>query len=137
LDSLDQPGRVSIISPEQYDTQVPASAFDHEITEEGLTSRPFPTFTPALYLELLRKLGDYNKLINQSFFSIKPKEPITWSKIQESNNGIDTLKASFPPLKWKSGLVEALPEDSFASDRFRVLAHTALLKLDIRVNRPL
>ncbi|GAA6012413.1 hypothetical protein JCM11491_004325 [Sporobolomyces phaffii] len=136
LDSLEEPGRLSIISPEQFDTEVPASAFDHEITDAGITSRPFPTFTPALYLELIRRLGDYNGLLSNSFFSIKPKEAITWSKVQASNAGLDRLKASFPPLSWKAGLVEPLPEDSFASDRFRVLAHTALLKLDVRVNRP-
>ncbi|GAA5968748.1 hypothetical protein JCM3765_000855 [Sporobolomyces pararoseus] len=136
LDALAQPGRVSIISSDQYDTQAPASAFDNEITPLAITTRPFPTFTPKLYLELLHKLGNYNSLISQSFFSVKPKGPITWSKIVDSNVGLDRLKASFPALEWRSGLVEPLPEDSFDSDRFRVLAHTTLLKLDIRVNRP-
>ncbi|GAA5910931.1 Zn(II)2Cys6 transcription factor [Sporobolomyces salmoneus] len=136
FDSLDQPGRLSIISPDQYDTERPASAYDHEITREGITLRPFPTFTPALYLELVAKLGEYNSLISQSFFSIQPKEPIMWQKIVDSNEGLDRLKSSYPALTWKNGLVEPLSEDSFASDRFRVLAHTAVLKLEIRVNRP-
>ncbi|GAA5996592.1 hypothetical protein JCM5350_006754 [Sporobolomyces pararoseus] len=136
LDALAQSERVSIISSDQYDTQAPANALDYDITSRGLTTRPFPTFTPKLYLELLHNLGNYNSLISQSFFSVKPREPITWSKIVDSNAGLDRLKASFPALEWRSGLVEPLGEDSFDSDRFRVLAHTTLLKLDIRVNRP-
>jgi len=126
-----------MISPEQFDTLPAASAFDHDITEASVTTRPFPSFTPSLYLNLLNDIANYNRLINQSFFSIKPKEQITWAKIVESNKGIDRLRDSFSPLTWKNGLVEPLPEDQFASDKFRVLAHTALLKLDIRVNRPL
>ncbi|GAA5931263.1 Zn(II)2Cys6 transcription factor [Sporobolomyces koalae] len=136
FDSLERPARLSTISSEEYDTEFPASAFDHEITDAGVKTRPFPTFTPALYLELIQNIGNYNNLIVQSFFAIKPKEPITWAKIAESNDGLDRLKASFPPLSWKNGLVEPLTEENFASDRFRVLAHTMLLKLDIQVNKP-
>jgi len=126
-----------MISPERYDTLQAASAFDNDITETSVTTRPFPSFTPALYLNLLNDIANYNRLITQSFFSIKPQEQITWAKIVESNAGIDRLRESFSPLTWKNGLVEPLPEDQFSSDKFRVLAHTALLKLDIRVNRPL
>ncbi|GAA6062056.1 hypothetical protein JCM10212_005041 [Sporobolomyces blumeae] len=136
-DWLDQSGRVSCISINEYDTLEPASAWDVDITESGVKTRPFPAFTPCLYLVLLHQLGNYNQLISQSFFSVKPREPITWGKIGESNIGLDRLKANLPQIEWDAaGKAVRLPDDNYMSDRFRIFAHMTLLRLVIRVNRP-
>lgn len=137
LDWLDQSGRVSTVSSHQYDTQEPTNAFDTDITDSGVTARPFPTFTPALFLALQNQIGTYSHTIGEGIYSIKPGEPVTPAKLAELNAGLERMKATLPALKWVEGVVEPLSEENYSSDRFRVQAHSAVLQLVIRVNRPL
>ncbi|GAA5867953.1 hypothetical protein JCM1840_003500 [Sporobolomyces johnsonii] len=137
LDWLDQSGRVSTIASHQYDTHEPTNAFDTDITDSGVTARPFPTFTPALFLALQNQIGTYSHTICEGIYSIKPGEPVTPTKLAELNAGLERMKATLPALKWVEGVVEPLSEENYSSDRFRVQAHSTLLQLVIRVNRPL
>ncbi|GAA5968205.1 hypothetical protein JCM11641_003769 [Rhodosporidiobolus odoratus] len=136
LDWIDTSARASTITTTQYDTEEPANAYDTEITETSCHSRSFPTFTPWLYFHLHNQISTYAHAISEEVYAVKPHRQLTLGRIAELNQGLEALSRTLPLLEWVGDTVEPLPEDKNASDRFRVQAHSAILQLTIRLNRP-
>lgn len=142
LDWLDQSGRLSTITTTQYDTQPPTNAYDNDITLDGVISQPFPSFTPILFGDLLSRISVWNQAMSEDVYAVKPKELLTWARVEELNAGLEGLLRSLPTLEWVGDAVKPLEQNgstssNSASDRFRVEAHSTLLRLTIRLNRPL
>ncbi|BGP13854.1 hypothetical protein JCM10213_002492 [Rhodosporidiobolus nylandii] len=136
LDWLDQSNRLSTITTTQYDTQEPANAFDVDVTEEGVTARPFPTFTPTLFFHLLNQIATYSHAISEEVYGVKPHSPLLLQRVDELNAGLELLKRKLPILEFSGDTVKAMGEEQVLADRFRVQAHSAILELTIRLNRP-
>ncbi|GAA6037126.1 hypothetical protein JCM8097_008749 [Rhodosporidiobolus ruineniae] len=136
LDWLGEGGRLPTITTTQYDTQEPGNAFDHEITETSIYVRAFPAFTPWLYFNLHNQISVYSHGISEDVFAVKPSRPLTWGRVEELNQGLEQLGRKLPLLDFTGDSVQPLKEEQFASDRFRVQAHSTIFQLTIRLNRP-
>ncbi|GAA5830301.1 hypothetical protein JCM11251_001298 [Rhodosporidiobolus azoricus] len=137
FDWLDQSGRLPTITTTQYDTLEPASAYDKNITATHITTHPWPAFTPSLYHNLLNQVGVHSHAISEEVYAVKPSRPLTWGRVDELNAGLESLKGRMPKLDWAREYVQPLTGDNvFESDRFRVQAHSAILQLTLRLNRP-
>ncbi|GAA5885428.1 hypothetical protein JCM6882_009617 [Rhodosporidiobolus microsporus] len=137
FDWLDQSGRLPTITTTQYDTQEPASAYDKNITATHITTHPWPAFTPSLYHNLLNQVGVHSHAISEEVYAVKPSRPLTWGRVEELNAGLESLKGRMPKLDWNGEhAVPLTGENQFESDRFRVQAHSAILQLSVRLNRP-
>ncbi|GAA5848545.1 hypothetical protein JCM8547_004546 [Rhodosporidiobolus lusitaniae] len=136
LDWLDNSNRLSVVTTSQYDTREPSNAFDNDITETSVSTKPFPTFTPWLFTHLQNQISVYSNAISQDVYAVKPHAPLSWDRIEQLNAGLEGLKRKLPVLDWTGDFVKPLGEENVESDRFRVQAHSILLELVIRLNRP-
>jgi hypothetical protein len=142
LDWLDQSGRLSTITTTQYDTLAPTNAYDNDITPDSIVSQPFPSFTPILFSDLLSRISVWSQAMSEDVYAVKPNKALTWARVKELNAGLEGLLRSLPVLEWVGDAVKPLEQtgttsSNTASDRFRVEAHSTLLRLVIRLNRPL
>ncbi|BGP06024.1 hypothetical protein JCM10049v2_001843 [Rhodotorula toruloides] len=135
-DWLDCSGRPSAIATSQFDVKPFTDAYDADITPNGITARPFPAFTPTLLLGVQGHLAAIAHNISETAFAVKGALPLTCKFIDDQNAALAGVKASLPALQFGGDAVIPLDQANFASDRFRVQAHSAALQLTIRLNRP-
>lgn len=134
-DKLDQTRRQSLIAPSSYDTREPAGAQDKDITDTEVTAQPFPAFTPVLYLGVQTQLAALGQSINEILYSAKGASTLPLKYLQDQNTALDRIKGGLPALQLDKDIVIPLGPDNFASDRFRVLTHSIVLQLLVRLNR--
>lgn len=134
-DKLDQTKRTSLIALSSYDTREPTNAHDKDITTTDITPQPFPAFTPVLYLSVLTQLAGIAHSINETLYAPKGVATLPVKYVQDQNAALDRIKSGLPALQWQGDRVVPLEPVNLASDRFRILAHTTVLQLIIRVNR--
>ncbi|KAK4332866.1 hypothetical protein RTBOTA2_001585 [Rhodotorula toruloides] len=134
-DWLDCSGRPSAIATSQFDVKPFTDAYDADITPDGITPRPFPAFTPTLLLGVQGHLAAIAHNISETAFAVKGALSLTCKFIDDQNAALAGVKASLPALQFDGDAVIPLDQANFASDRFRVQAHSAALQLTIRLNR--
>ncbi|GAA5971282.1 hypothetical protein JCM8115_005492 [Rhodotorula mucilaginosa] len=134
-DKLDQTKRTSLIALSSYDTREPTNAHDKDITTTDITPQAFPAFTPVLYLSVLTQLAKIAHSINETLYAPKGVATLPVKYVHDQNAALDRIKSGLPALQWQGDRVVPLEPVNLASDRFRILAHTTVLQLIIRVNR--
>lgn len=136
-DWLDCSGRPSAIATSQFDVKRYVDAYDADITPEGITPSPFPTFTPTLLLGIQGHLAAIAHNISETAFAVKGASPLTCKFIDNQTLLLAGIKKSLPSLQFDGDAVVPLDPSNLASDRFRIVAHSAVLQLLIRLHRPL
>ncbi|GEM09640.1 C6 transcription factor [Rhodotorula toruloides] len=135
-DWLDCSGRPSAIATSQFDVKPFVDAYDADITSDGITPRPFPAFTPTLLLGIQGHLAAIAHNVSETAFVVKGAVPLTCKFVDDQNAALAGVKASLPGLQFDGDAVIPLDQANFASDRFRIQAHSAAMQLTIRLNRP-